>query len=572
MLDTRNPAQFRSLIAITTTTFLLGGCLMQDEIEEETAAADAITETEYELSGSVGDGPIVGAAMRVFQSDGVILQEFQSDADAGYNIKIKTKGKFYPLTIDARDGIDLVTNGAPDFTLLSAALEPAKKYVVNLNPFSTLSMEIARDLAGGHTKSNIYAAQDITATSMNFGLVTLRASGPMSQQIDSSNVAEMVKSSEALGEVVRRTRDWLVTGGFTWTGDDVIGAMGSDLVDGVIDGRGGPRADRRLAAIANIVMAQVLLESAANELHVNGTNATATLEMAIQEMNLGTASPSLGELTATSAMLAQVDVGLEAADAISDDTSVTDLKTSTSSLQAGLPPQLVKSVLPSDYRQTLDGVIQLLIGSDWDAIMTVNDVALANSTTTVEDPPDDTSTNNPPTISGTPPATVTANTFYDFTPVASDADNDPLTFSVAGLPSWATFNSTTGRISGTPGDQHVRTYTGIFIVVSDGQASAELGPFSIDVVAVSMGTATLTWQPPTENEDGTPINGELAGFKIYWGTTPGNYPNSVTLNNPGLTSYMVENLAPGTYEFVATAFNTSGMESRFSNTATKTVQ
>ena len=67
-----------------------------------------------------------------------------------------------------------------------------------------------------------------------------------------------------------------------------------------------------MAAIANLVIAQVLLESMSNELYVNGTDATASLESAIQMMNLGTASPALGELNATSAMLAQINVGLAA--------------------------------------------------------------------------------------------------------------------------------------------------------------------------------------------------------------------------------------------------------------------
>ena len=65
---------------------------------------------------------------------------------------------------------------------------------------------------------------------------------------------------------------------------------------------------------------------------------------------------------------------------------------------------------------------------------------------------------------------------------------------------------------------------------------------------------------------------DLAGFKIYWGTSPGSYPNSVTIDNPGLTSYVVSNLTAGTYEFVATAYNLAGVESVFSNTATRTFQ
>ena len=43
------------------------------------------------------------------------------------------------------------------------------------------------------------------------------------------------------------------------------------------------------------------------------------------------------------------------------------------------------------------------------------------------------------------------------------------------------------------------------------------------------------------------------------------------MNNPGLSSYVVDNLPAGTYEFVATSFNDAGVESTFSNSATKTV-
>ncbi len=81
----------------------------------------------------------------------------------------------------------------------------------------------------------------------------------------------------------------------------------------------------------------------------------------------------------------------------------------------------------------------------------------------------------------------------------------------------------------------------------------------------------LSWTPPTTNTDGSPLT-NLAGYKVYWGTSQGNYPNSATLNNPGLTSYVVGNLAPGTYFFVATALNSVGVESSFSATASKTIQ
>ena len=44
-----------------------------------------------------------------------------------------------------------------------------------------------------------------------------------------------------------------------------------------------------------------------------------------------------------------------------------------------------------------------------------------------------------------------------------DADNDPLTYSIANLPSWATFSTSTGRLTGTPAASNVGTYANIMI-------------------------------------------------------------------------------------------------------------
>jgi hypothetical protein len=180
-------------------------------------------------------------------------------------------------------------------------------------------------------------------------------------------------------------------------------------------------------------------------------------------------------------------------------------------------------------------------------------------------------TNSAPQISGNPATSVNEGQAYAFTPTASDADGDTLTFSISGQPSWASFDAATGRLSGTPGSGDVGVYSNIVISVSDGQVSDALSAFSITVNAISLGSVELSWTAPTQNEDGSQLE-DLAGFKLYWGTEPGRYPNSVTIDNPTVTTYMVENLAPGTYEFVATAYNGSGVESRYSGAATKTVQ
>jgi hypothetical protein len=177
--------------------------------------------------------------------------------------------------------------------------------------------------------------------------------------------------------------------------------------------------------------------------------------------------------------------------------------------------------------------------------------------------------NRAPTISGAPPTAVMTGTQYSFQPTGSDADSDTLTFSIVNKPAWATFDTSSGLLQGAPSAGDVGTTSGIVISLSDGKATIALAAFNLTVQAVATGSATLTWTPPTQNTDGSPLT-NLAGYKIYWGSSAGSYPSSVTVNNPGLSSYVVDNLMPGTHFFAVTVFNSSGTESGFSNTASKT--
>jgi hypothetical protein len=157
---------------------------------------------------------------------------------------------------------------------------------------------------------------------------------------------------------------------------------------------------------------------------------------------------------------------------------------------------------------------------------------------------------------------------YSFTPTASDPDGNTLTFSISGMPSWATFSASTGLLQGTPSSADVRTYSNIVISVSDGTATVNLPAFSIAVVGTSTGQASLSWTPPTQNTDGSALT--LTGYTIYWGSSHGTYTNSVQVNNGGLTSYVVTQLTPGTWYFVVTARSANG-ESAYSNEAQKTI-
>jgi hypothetical protein len=184
-------------------------------------------------------------------------------------------------------------------------------------------------------------------------------------------------------------------------------------------------------------------------------------------------------------------------------------------------------------------------------------------------------------ISGTPTTTTVADRTYTFQVAATDTDNRSITYSIKNKPSWATLNAQTGALTGYPYMSNVGTFAGIVITASDGVSSASLPAFSITVekpgssVSSSSGTtkgaATVNWQPPTENTNGTVIT-NLAGYTIEYGTNKSNLTSSVKVANPGLTSYVIENLAAGTYYFGVIAYNSAGQMSSVSGVASKTIK
>jgi hypothetical protein len=86
-----------------------------------------------------------------------------------------------------------------------------------------------------------------------------------------------------------------------------------------------------------------------------------------------------------------------------------------------------------------------------------------------------------------------------------------------------------------------------------------------------VGTATLAWAAPQANADGTALT-DLAGFRVYYGTSHGVYSQSVTISSPTTLRYTIQNLSAGTYYMVVKAFDTSNIESAASTEVSKTIQ
>lgn len=206
----------------------------------------------------------------------------------------------------------------------------------------------------------------------------------------------------------------------------------------------------------------------------------------------------------------------------------------------------------------------------------VSDGALSSSlpafTLTVTAAPVVAPVNTAPVISGTPPTAVTIGSAYAFTPNASDADSNALAFSVSNKPSWAIFSTATGSLTGTPAAAQAGTYPGIGISVSDGAATAALPSFSITVNAAAVsGTATVSWTAPTQNTDGTAL-GNLAGYKLYHGTSATALNDVVDLQGASWSSYTYPQLGAGTHYFAVSAYSSAGAESVLSAVGSKLIQ
>ena len=124
-------------------------------------------------------------------------------------------------------------------------------------------------------------------------------------------------------------------------------------------------------------------------------------------------------------------------------------------------------------------------------------------------------------------------------PTATDPDGDTLAFSCSG---WANSLDYFTRY----GDTGTHTVT---VTVSDGSLT-DSRDVTVNVNYLSQ--VTITWDPNTESD--------LAGYKVYYGTSSGNYSANEDAGNQ--THHTLSNLVSGqTYYISITAYNTSGNES-----------
>jgi hypothetical protein len=91
-----------------------------------------------------------------------------------------------------------------------------------------------------------------------------------------------------------------------------------------------------------------------------------------------------------------------------------------------------------------------------------------------------------------------------------------------------------------------------------------------DTATTTLGNATLSWSAPITNTNGAVLT-NLAGFKVYYGTSPTALTRVVQLANPKTLTFEVMNLGAGTWFFSVVAYNAQGVNSEPSATGSKTI-
>ena len=90
-------------------------------------------------------------------------------------------------------------------------------------------------------------------------------------------------------------------------------------------------------------------------------------------------------------------------------------------------------------------------------------------------------------------------------------------------------------------------------------------------LSLGNGTATLSWEPPRRNSDGSTIR-HLAGYLIHYGKSPAHLNGVIKIPDPDVTRYTVDRLGPGTYYFNVVAFTDDGTTGTVSPTVSKTIR
>jgi len=167
--------------------------------------------------------------------------------------------------------------------------------------------------------------------------------------------------------------------------------------------------------------------------------------------------------------------------------------------------------------------------------------------------------NSAPVLTGSPELSINEDSVYSFTPnMTDDGDTDTITFAISNPPSWASFDTETGLLTGKPTNDDVGTTTDIVISVSDGYLDSILASFNIEVINTNdapIFTGTISDIAVGTGEN---INQDVASYfsDIDEGDsltfTANNLPTGVSISSVGVISGSSSNASTSNVTITAT--------------------
>jgi len=118
-------------------------------------------------------------------------------------------------------------------------------------------------------------------------------------------------------------------------------------------------------------------------------------------------------------------------------------------------------------------------------------------------------------------------------------------------------------------------FISLLIIVTAGCSKGGVSSQPTTPSPTGTGTATVFWNPVTTYTDNSPLT--PAGYKIYYGTAPGYYTQTMNimigqLSNPNSPRYTINGLSRGSkYYFAVCAYDSSNVDSALSIEVSKTI-
>ncbi len=326
----------------------------------------------FTFSGSVGDGPIVGAEITVIDAEGNLVTSTTSDDGANYSVEIPGQTPL-PVTVRVQGGTDLVTQRASDFELV-AALHTVGTQTVNVSPLTTLAVRAA-ECSGDVSPENLDLAWQAMSADLNMGLDSAALADPMASAIDESNIETAVLANEAVGEWVRRTGAALQSAGFAASLDEVVEILACDMADGAMDGAmvspvGGD--DDRVLAVAQAAEIAVRLEVLAGRLEVDGVDATSAMNAAIRSIMPTVTDADVNTVPLGMEGVSQLVDALAVMQGVYADDELVDFMLLLDSADADNVRALVDAALSAGPQNTLQGLAERVSLADATAIADIN--------------------------------------------------------------------------------------------------------------------------------------------------------------------------------------------------------